>query len=107
MPCRVCIGVVSMKRCDCNERIGVKINSWKQFEELKAFFEQQAEKGVFLEIPVKKPYYIGHSADGKEMKFYDKLAGGEKIKTNVRVSAEAKKQLSVVLLFKSSEFVVV
>lgn len=38
-------------RCDCAERFGVTINSYKQFEELKAFFEGQAEKGIFRDIP--------------------------------------------------------
>ena len=35
------------------------------------------------------------------------MAGGEKIKTNVRVSEETKKQLPGVMLFKSNEFVIV
>ena len=48
-----------MKCCDCDERIGIKINSWKQFEELKSFFEEQVEKGIFVEKCEKKPYYIG------------------------------------------------
>ena len=39
-----------MKCCDCDERIGIKINSWKQFEELKSFFEEQVEKGIFMVI---------------------------------------------------------
>lgn len=59
-----------MMRCDCDERIGIKINSWKQFEQLKTFFEEQVEKGLFIEIPVKKPYYIGHSINGKVVKWY-------------------------------------
>lgn len=59
-----------MTKCDCNERIGIKINSWKQFEELKDFFKEQVEKGYFVEIPVEKPYYIGYSANGNEMKWY-------------------------------------
>lgn len=62
--------MVSVTKCDCDERIGIKINSWKQFEELKAFFEEQVEEGIFVEIPVEKPYYIGYSSDGKEMKWY-------------------------------------
>lgn len=59
-----------MTKCDCNERIGININSWKQFQELKVFFEEQVKKGLFIEIPVKKPYYVGYSADGKEMEWY-------------------------------------
>lgn len=59
-----------MKECDCDKRIGIKINSWKQFEELKAFFEEQVKKGVFVEVPVEKPYYIGYNINGKEMRWY-------------------------------------
>lgn len=43
----------------------------------------------------------------KQTKSLYVMNGGEKIKTNVRVSAEAKKQLPGVLLFKSNEFVIV
>ena len=64
------IKLLTPMNCDCNERIGTKINSWKQFEELKEFFEGQIKKGLFIDIPVKKPYYIGYSADGKAMKWY-------------------------------------
>lgn len=56
-------------RCDCAERFGVTINSYKQFEELKAFFEGQAEKGIFRDIPVQQPYYIGKGAS-HEIKWY-------------------------------------
>lgn len=59
-----------MRKCDCNERMGVKINSWEQFEELKNFFEEQVKKRVFVEISVERPYYIGYSTNGKEMKWY-------------------------------------
>ena len=59
-----------MRQCDCDERIGIKISSWKQFEELKDFFQGQVRKGLFIEIPVEEPYYIGYSVDGKAMKWY-------------------------------------
>lgn len=49
-----------MIKCDCKERIGIEIQAWDQFEELKAFFESQVERGIFSEIPVKKPYYTGY-----------------------------------------------
>ena len=63
-----------MKCCDCDERIGVRIDSGKQFEELKSFFEEQVEKGIFVEKPVKKPYYIGRVGLLTKMKWYaDKL----------------------------------
>ena len=59
-----------MIKCDCNERIGIKINSWKQFEELNSFFQEQVQKGIFTEIPVEKPYHVGYSANGKVMEWY-------------------------------------
>lgn len=60
-----------MIHCDCNERIGININSWDQFTELKDFFEEQVKKGLFVEIPVEKPYYVGYSdLDGKAMRWY-------------------------------------
>lgn len=37
-----------MISCDCDERIGIKIDSWKQFEELKEFFEEQVKKEYLL-----------------------------------------------------------
>ena len=46
-----------MTKCDCNEKIVIKINSWKQFEELKDFFEE-------------KPYHTGYSVNGNAMKWY-------------------------------------
>lgn len=59
-----------MIKCDCDERIGIKINSWKQFEELKEFFEKQVERGIFIEIPVERPYHVGYGVNGKVMKWY-------------------------------------
>lgn len=62
--------MVSIISCDCNERIGAKINSWKQFEELKAFFEKQVSTGVFIEVPVEQPYYTGYNTEGKVINWY-------------------------------------
>ena len=50
-----------MKYCDCDERIGVEINSYQLFIKLKSFFEEQTEKGFFVEIPVEKPYFQGYN----------------------------------------------
>lgn len=47
--------------CDCKERYGIKINSYKLFEELKFFFKEQVRNGVFNDIPVAEPFYVGHS----------------------------------------------
>lgn len=57
--------------CDCNERIDVEINSLKQFEDLKKFFEKKVKEGVFVEVSVKRPYYIGYSIiEKKSIKWY-------------------------------------
>ena len=57
--------------CDCHEREDTDINSWKQFEELKSFFHAQVKQGVFVEVPVEKPFYAWHDASsGKEMRWY-------------------------------------
>lgn len=57
-------------KCDCNERVDAKINSSKAFMELKNFFEVNISKGMFSEIKVEYPYYIGYSYHGKEFKYY-------------------------------------
>lgn len=50
-----------MMKCDCAERIGIRINSYNFFIELKEFFEGQVQKGIFEDVPVEEPYYIGYS----------------------------------------------
>lgn len=57
--------MVYQLNCDCHERIGIEIRSIQQFEELKSFFETQVSKGIFREVPVKFPYYIGISYNEK------------------------------------------
>lgn len=59
-----------MINCDCNERIGIKINSLKQFEEMKVFFDEQVAKGCFIEVPVDKPYHVGQNIKGEIMRWY-------------------------------------
>jgi len=56
--------------CDCCEREEIKINSWQYFLDVKKFFEEKEKEGVFKEIPVKKPYYIGTSVSGKKIEWY-------------------------------------
>ncbi len=34
-------------KCDCTERVGIDIVTYKMFEKMKAFFNQQVEKGIF------------------------------------------------------------
>lgn len=55
--------------CDCEERVGIKVDSYKLFEDLKSFFEVQVQQKVFSDIKVRKPYYIGYDGEGK-MKWY-------------------------------------
>ena len=50
-----------MIKCDCDERIGIEINSYQLFLELKTFFEEQVKKGIFLDVPVEKPYFQGYN----------------------------------------------
>lgn len=50
--------MVRKLKCDCNERVGVSINSIKLFTELKKFFEGQIGTGLFEEEENKEPYYI-------------------------------------------------
>jgi len=47
--------------CECDERYETKINSALLFEEIKCFFEEQVEKGIYKEVPVKTPYFVGRS----------------------------------------------
>ena len=46
-----------MRQCDCCERIGVKINSIKLFEELQSFFDEQVEQGIFSEKRMRELYF--------------------------------------------------
>lgn len=63
-----------MIKCDCEDRIGIIIESNKMFKSLQTFFREQVEKGVFYEIPVKTPLYIGKGASGEVLEWYaDKL----------------------------------
>ncbi len=56
--------------CDCHERMGIEINSWLLFEELKAFFDRQVQNGTFTEIPIGKPYYVGYDERKRKIEWY-------------------------------------
>ncbi|MDR2977779.1 MAG: hypothetical protein LBV19_10920 [Streptococcaceae bacterium] len=56
--------------CDCSEREGVEINSYQLFLDLKAFFEGQTAKGIFEDIPVETPSYVGYSELSGPMEWY-------------------------------------
>ena len=57
-----------MKQCDCDERMGIEINSYCLFQELKKFFEEQVKKEIFLDIPVKLPYFCGYNLKPEEVR---------------------------------------
>ena len=57
-------------KCDCAERIGIRINSYNFFIELKEFFKGQVQKGIFEDVPVEEPYYIGYSEDSDPLYWY-------------------------------------
>ncbi|MDO5539030.1 MAG: hypothetical protein Q4F83_02995 [Eubacteriales bacterium] len=59
-----------MIKCDCKERIGIEIKSYRMFDELKDFFEKRVTEGIFEDIPVEAPHYIGYDSTGKAMKWY-------------------------------------
>ncbi|MCM1501031.1 MAG: hypothetical protein NC124_21445 [Clostridium sp.] len=46
------------KMCDCDERIGVEIDSQSLFLKLKKFFETQVDDGIFIEEQVVEPFYV-------------------------------------------------
>ena len=41
-----------MIKCECSERIGSVINSYKLYEDIKLFFEEQVKEDIFSELPV-------------------------------------------------------
>lgn len=59
-----------MMQCDCSERVGVEVNSIKLFKELKDFFQEQITKGIFIEVPVEIPHYIGYDMNSNAIKWY-------------------------------------
>lgn len=48
-------------KCECEERMEAKIDSYTLFQEIKAFFEGEVEKGIYQDTPVQIPYYTGYS----------------------------------------------
>lgn len=57
-----------MKYCDCDERIGIEINSFQLYDELVDFFNKQVEESVFSDIPVKLPYFQGYNLKPEDVK---------------------------------------
>lgn len=56
--------------CECNERVETKIDSCSLFEEINAFFKENVMAGVYSDIPVIEPYYIGKGQNGYELEWY-------------------------------------
>lgn len=59
-----------MSICDCNERVGLEINTQKKFEDLKSFFTQQVNKGIFKAVQIESPYYIGVNLNNQKIQWY-------------------------------------
>lgn len=56
-------------KCECAERYEANIDTWSLFEDIRRFFEEQASLEIYEDIPVKEPYYVGHS-DAHDFKWY-------------------------------------
>lgn len=50
--------MVKMIQCECLSLDELEINSYKLFEEIKAYFNKELEENMFQDIPVKKPLQI-------------------------------------------------
>lgn len=60
-----------MTKCDCEERIGIEINSIKLFDELKIFFKKQVDSNIFFEVKVESPYYVWiNETSGEKVEWY-------------------------------------
>lgn len=57
-----------MIKCDCDERMGIEINSYELFKELKEFFERQVKETIFCEVPVELPYFQGYNLPLEKIK---------------------------------------
>lgn len=57
-------------KCECNQLHETEINSWDLFQEIKTYFLKKEEEGLYENIPVTKPYYIGYSNISGEHKWY-------------------------------------
>lgn len=44
-------------KCECKQRIAIKIDSIAILKEIESFFEEQQLNGIFSEIKPDKPYY--------------------------------------------------
>ena len=53
--------MVQSLNCKCAERCETKINSFTLFQEIKLFFEDEVKKGIYQDVPVKIPFYLGYS----------------------------------------------
>jgi len=62
---------MNLRKCDCSLRTETEINTYKVFEEIKAFLGEQVKKQIFEEIPVKDPFYTGYSIlERRELQWY-------------------------------------
>ncbi len=47
--------------CECIQRHEINISSWAIMEEMKIYFDEQVSLGIYEELTVKEPYFIGKS----------------------------------------------
>lgn len=48
-------------KCECRQLHETEINSWDLFQDITDYFEKKENDGLYEDIPVTKPYYIGYS----------------------------------------------
>ncbi|MDD8048712.1 MAG: hypothetical protein PHH04_03810 [Thomasclavelia sp.] len=59
-----------MSICNCNKRNGMEINTKKEFEDLKTYFTQQLCDGIFEDIQIVSPYYVGINEKQQKIEWY-------------------------------------
>jgi hypothetical protein len=63
--------VVREITCECRNRFETKIDSFNLFQDIKSYFENQIELGIYEDILVKRPYYTGYSnIKNMDIKYY-------------------------------------
>lgn len=53
--------------CDCAERVGIEIDSFKQFELFKSFFQTQVANGIFQDVSDYSKIWHEHGGSQKEL----------------------------------------
>ena len=53
--------------CDCEERVGIEINSFKLFKSIESFFQSQVSKGIFEDVSDYSKIWHEHGGSQKEL----------------------------------------